>query len=84
MVFEPFQTFFLCFVVQFGEDPKVSFTPKDHVELALALDIVDFDSAAEVRAQCQGGKSSSATQFSKPYMAHSCRTRNERSHRQDL
>lgn len=34
--------------LQFNKKPEFSFPPKDHVELGLALDIVDFDSAAEV------------------------------------
>lgn len=31
-----------------GEVPKFSFEPKDHVELAKALDIIDFESGAKV------------------------------------
>ena len=31
-----------------GDPPKFSFTPKDHVELALELELVDFDTAAKV------------------------------------
>jgi len=32
----------------FGEPTKFNFTPKDHVELAAALDLIDFDRATKV------------------------------------
>jgi seryl-tRNA synthetase len=41
----------LCVCLQVGEQPTFQgFTPKDHVTLAEALDMVDFDAAAEVGA----------------------------------
>ena len=35
----------------YGEPPKFSFTPKDHVALGEALDILDFDNGAKVSGQ---------------------------------
>ena len=38
-------------VAQFGEPPKFDFKPKDHVALAEALDLVDFEAGAKVAGQ---------------------------------
>ena len=46
---------------QFGSQPAFPFAPKDHVALGAALDLFDFDTAAEVRAPARQTRVSALT-----------------------